>query len=79
MVSRYSCFSTKQRKQTGNKETDNFILILLLNNSDLRMGLHLQPESDVHVAQNKLDMKKYMSKKRKENCTLVLITIFTVF
>lgn len=40
------------------------------------MGLHLQPESDVHVAQNKLDMKKYMSKKRKENCTLVLITIF---
>lgn len=43
------------------------------------MGLHLQPESDVHVAQNKLDMKKYMSKRRKENCTLVLITIFTVF
>lgn len=43
------------------------------------MGLHLQPESDVHVAQNKLDMKKYMSKKRKENCMLVLITIFTVF
>lgn len=37
-------------------ETNN--LILLLNNSDLRMGLHLQPVSHVHVAQSKFDIKE---------------------
>lgn len=55
---------TKEGK-TSNVETNNFILILLLNNSDLRKGLHLQPVRDECIAQNKFDIKGLHVQKKE--------------